>query len=60
MNYEFRADERFRINKSEHSNQELVNFYRLIEIGFIKLHENNRNFLELSYTEKAMRSIKRS
>ena len=58
--YEFKADERFKIIKSEHSNQELVNFYRLIESGFIKLHENNRNFLELSYTDKAMQSIRRS
>lgn len=58
--YEFKADERFKIIKSEHSNQELVNFYRLIESGFIKLHENNQIFLELSYTDKAMQSIRRS
>lgn len=58
--YEFKADERFKIIKSEHSNQDLVFFYRLIEIGFIKIHENNQIFLELSYTDKAMQSIRRS
>lgn len=60
MYYEFKADERFKIIKSEHSEQDLQLFYQLIEIGFIELHEEDQLSLELSYTNKAMHLIKHS
>ena len=60
MNYEFKVGVRFKILKLMQSEQNLDLIHRLIENGYIKFHAEDQFFLEVSYTDKAMQSIRHS